>query len=123
MNLQKHLRKVPYDTFSTKLSILELELYGSIAEILEDGTCCTPLETTVTNLQVAQQNVLDDMLFENKDSGVLFFRGTKRITFESDPSECVRLYAMQMTVNQEHWVAEMCHAKEIMRLWCSFATK
>ena len=122
-NLQKHLSNISHNTFSTELSNIELTFYQSIAEILQCGTCVIPLKKTLASLQSIQQNALDDMLFEDKDPGVLFFRGSSKITFSSNASECVRLHGVQMTVNQNHWIAEMCHAHEIMRLWCSFPTK
>ena len=121
-NLHERLRKIQCNTFSTRLTNVELELYQSIVEILQEGVCSTALESTVLKLRSLQQSALDDMLFDKKDSGVIFLRGTRRITFASDPSECVRLLAHEIISTQAHYASEIRHAQEIMRLWCIFTS-
>lgn len=104
------------DCFTIKDLMLEIQLYESILELLITGSCNVPLDATCKKLNDLSQEVLDEMLLENKCPGVSFKSAKGMITFADAPGECVRLQADCMLSYSKHYEMEIDHAYELVQL-------
>lgn len=77
--------------------LLREELYSSMLSLLCTYTCATPLSSTKQKLSDIEQGIMDMMLLDDKDPGLLFEASDgSLVSFSKQPSESVRLHGELM---------------------------